>query len=50
MKEISLSWEQVDILTTMIMNEIEYYKSKEVLYEEEIEYVNELNEMLKKLD
>lgn len=50
MKEISLSWEQVDILTTIIMNEIYFYETKEDTYEEEIEYVNELKEILKKLD
>lgn len=40
---------QKDILVILIRNELEYYDRKEDIYEEDIEYIKELKEILKKV-
>lgn len=40
---------QKDILIRMIVNELEYYETKEDIYEDDIEYIEELKKVLKKL-
>lgn len=50
MKEIKLSYEQLDIVKQMIINEIEYYEEKEDKYKEDYEYLDELKKIKKAME
>lgn len=42
---MKLTSEQKDILRIIVANELEYYDRKEDIYEEDIEYINELKKI-----
>lgn len=49
MKEINFTYEQLDILQMLLKNELEYYDRKEDKYEEDIEYIELLKNILEKI-
>lgn len=42
--------EQKNILKRLLENELEYYETKEDIYDDDIEYIKELMKILKKLE
>lgn len=47
---MKLSDIQKDILIRILENEIQYYEEKEDIYEEDINYIEELKEVLRKVE
>jgi hypothetical protein len=47
--EIKFTDEQLDMLVTLIRNELEYYERKEDIYPEDEEYIAELKKILEKV-
>lgn len=46
---MKLTNEEKDILIRLINNELEYYKEKEDLFMDDVDYVEKLNDILKKV-
>ena len=47
---MKLTNEEKDILTRLIKNELEYYEEKEDLFMDDLDYVEKLNDILKKVE
>ena len=50
MKEIKLNYEEIDILQMLLKHELEYYDRKEDIYQEDIDYIKLLKDILEKLE
>lgn len=47
---MKLTNEEKDILIRLIENELEYYKEKEDLFMDDVDYIEKLNDILKKVE
>lgn len=47
---MKLTNEEKDILIIVLKTELEYYESKEDIYEEDLEYIEQLKNILKKVE